>query len=209
MDMSNIEPNSHKYNAEKAELEARIPKKVIEGQTKTRHKGLGRRFMDIFSMTSTAEVKDYLIKEVIIPMVKDGLYDIFDSAIRMKFFGERGGRPKKGSTLGSRTNYGDYFISSKPDKPKPKVRQETDGNVFDYEDVAFNDKGDASLALDSMLESLDRYGSVTVAEFYSAIGKTPSPIDYKYGWKDLNSAKISGDSRHGYWISFPRAQYLD
>lgn len=211
---TNYEPNSHKYREEKAAREQRKLAPVkLSGAIVKRYKNPLKRFLDIFSMTDTEEVKNYVFYEVLIPAIKDGIYNVIDSSIRMKFFGDySGGRRLAKSNmnvLDSRFNYTSYANSPRKDPPKPK--QEQNRSVFAYEDEAFAMKSDALFVLDTLLEAADQYGIVTVANLYDALGKTATEMDWSYGWskEDLAKAKVVGDPSHGFYIDFVRPKPID
>lgn len=211
MDFSNIEPNSHKYNEKKNELEARKIQKVISGEATKKKKAVGRKLRDIFVTSNFDDVKTYVFYDVIVPAIKDGLYDVFDSAISMLFFGDASGRRRKpkASEPGFKINYGGYFASDGPRKERKSAPDIRTRSVYAYEDLVIPSKGDAQIILDNMYELLSKYEYVSVFDLYTLAGITPNPTDEKYGWTDLRGAKIEGSPRRGWWLSLPRCSSLD
>ena len=54
-----------------------------------------------------------------------------------------------------------------------------------------------------MNECVQRYGMVSVADFYDMIGQKGNYTDNNYGWKDLTLARVDR-AIEGYRIIFPR-----
>ena len=57
-------------------------------------------------------------------------------------------------------------------------------------------------------EAVERYGMVSVVDFYDCISQPSKYTDQKYGWRDLSSAtviRVNG----GYSIQFPKVVPLD
>lgn len=209
MDLSNIEPNSHKYNEEKETLELRRPEKVVTGSVKTKRRGIFKRFNDIFFTEDVGDVKKYLFYDVVVPQIKEGVADLINSAISMLLFGEATRRVKKpsGNSLGSRVNYGAYFSGGERKERMPSYGRSRIAHNF--EDVVFDSRGEAELVLDNMIDILGRYDRVTVMDFYDLAGITSEFTDSKYGWTDLRGTKVSGSPSRGYSIDLPKCMALE
>ena len=215
IDTSKFEPNSHKYNNQKAAQlatqEARKVERVTTGTVKTRKRGLGKRFADIFLAEDVGDVKTYLIYDVILPALKENLADLVNAAIGMFLFGEanrRVGRPRGGNQTGSKVNYGGYFTNNQRTERMPNYQRSRVAHNF--EDVVFETRGEAELVLDGMLEILgSECHQVTVADFYDLAGMSTNFTDNKYGWTDLRTARVNGSPSRGYWIDLPRCMALE
>ncbi len=55
---------------------------------------------------------------------------------------------------------------------------------------------------------LDKYDSVTVAEFYELCGVSGNFTDNKYGWTDIQGASVQR-TRNGYLLNMPKPEPLD
>ena len=55
----------------------------------------------------------------------------------------------------------------------------------------------AKLILKDMQSILDRYGFVTVADFYDLVGSTPRYADIKKVWRSLKGARVSMMRKEG------------
>lgn len=212
IDTSKFEPNSHKYNNQKAAQEARKIERVTTGAVKTRKRGLGKRFADIFLTEDVGDVKTYLIYDVMIPAIKENIADLISSAIGMLFFGEASRRVRRpaggGNQNGSKINYGGYFGNNQRTERMPNYQRSRVAHNF--EDIVFETRGEAELVLDGMLEILgSECHQVTVADFYDLAGMTTNFTDNKFGWTDLRTARVNGSPSRGYWIDLPRCIALE
>ena len=74
-------------------------------------------------------------------------------------------------------------------------------------DLIIASRAEAEQVLDEMYELLDTYKQVTVADFYDMLGISSEFTDNKYGWTNLNGARVIR-VRDGYRIDLPREQVL-
>lgn len=211
MEINDFEPNSHKYNEQKA-LEAERPKieAVATGTTSKRKRSLFKRFADTFFTEDVGDVKTYILYDVVIPAIKENVADIINSAISMIFFGEASRRSRKpaGSSTGSKINYGGYFNSGERKERMPAYNRSRIAHNF--EDVVFDNRADAESVLDGMIEILNsEYRQVSVADFYDLAGISTSFTDNKYGWTDLRGSRVTGSPSRGYIIELPRCVTLE
>ena len=70
-------------------------------------------------------------------------------------------------------------------------------------DIKYNSLGSANEVLHSMMDIIDKYGYVTVADMYDMSDLPCSYIDNNYGWLDLSSASILS-VRDGYILRLPK-----
>ena len=56
-----------------------------------------------------------------------------------------------------------------------------------------------------MIDYLEIYHIVSVADFYQLSNISASPQDHKWGWKSLKNANVAR-SRDGYIIEFPKTE---
>lgn len=153
-------------------------------------------------------VGSHVVNSVVVPSLQKLLSDGVKSAIDWLIYGSRGG-PKSTTGVGT-VSYSRFYnnpspMYTQPSYVNPQVQR---SNVYAVNDILFNDRGEAEEVLLRMKESVQRYGSVSVADFYDLIGQRSAFTDNKYGWYDLNMCDIIRDGS-GYSIRFPRVQPLD
>lgn len=197
----NLPDNSHKSRNEKRNLpEQKRAEKVVHGKVKTK-KNNTRKITDVFITEDAANVKNYVLFDVIVPSIKKALYDLVVGALDMTLFGGRGGGSNKRSTA-DKVSYKDYNgISRRDDRPHDSTRTMSG---YSYDTITLESRGEAESVLARMDEIIEEYDEVRVADLYDLVGITGDYTDNKYGWKNIRSARVVR-TRDGYKIEMPRA----
>lgn len=202
---TNIKPNSHKYRDQQAqkETEERKVEKVITGVAKTKKKSEARKFTDIFVSEDLHSIRDYFVFDVLIPGIKDIIFDALTGSVKRAFWGDRGSSSGKKRPTVDRVSYGRYYDSPRDRRDRGDIRTR---NRFDYDDILFDNYADADAVLSALEDVIDRYGMAKVSDLYefSDISTNNYQVT-KYGWTDLHNAKIVR-GRDGYVINLPRAE---
>lgn len=199
-------------NSEKSKASGEAPAdrpqiKQIASAT-VRKKSLGGKFKETFIGDSASSVGQYVLFDVIVPRVKDLLFDIIVGGSERSLFGTSS-RSSRGS--GSRSqlvNKTDYRgISNNNTRPEREIS--TRGRAtHNFEEINIVSRGEAEQVLDTLLELIDQYDSATVADLYSAVGISTDHTDLKFGWTDLTEARITPARGGGYILELPRAEAL-
>ena len=197
--MEEYGPNSYKSKEEKKEA-ANVPEKkvgkVIAGSAKSKKKGEMQKFADVFISEDVGNVKSYIFLEVIVPAIKKAISDVVTNGIDMILYGESG-RSRKNATT-TKVSYGKYYNSPEPRRTQPRTG-------FDYDDVIFENRGDAESVLDAMNEIISQYGVVSIGDLYDlADVSTDNFTVNKYGWTDISGCKAVR-VREGYILKLPKA----
>ena len=194
--MDEVTPNSNKYKEEQQERRKLSP--VVSGKTTSRKEGIGRKFAETFLSDDIHDVKRYIIQDVLIPSIRDGIYEMFTGGMSMLFYGNSGSPRSKGivkRTGGSKVDYNG--ISSK------KVSRASIDRCA-YNDIIFDDRADAIEVRDQLQDLVDQYDIASVADFYELSGYEFNTQHEKYGWTDLDNVQVLRD-RDGYRLSLPKA----
>jgi hypothetical protein len=194
--------NSHKARAaaQAKQAERKKLEKVVTGTVTTRKKSGAQKITDLFIAEDAKNVKSYVLFEVLVPAIKDAVYNIVCDSAGMIFGKPTGGR--RGS-VSTRDNYTQYWKDR--DRGYQPARPRT---VFDYDDIVFATRGDAEIVLNELRLTLREYGLVRVSDLYDLAGKSWSYTYRDYGWTNLERAEVVG-VRGGYIIDFPRPLPID
>lgn len=202
-------------NSDKSKMEeAPRPKmeKVIVGSAK---------MAGSFLADDLNAVKNYIFKDVLIPVVKRAIDDIITNGAHMLLYGESS-RPSRNG-IASRISYRDCYDSPNSyrrrdydrDRDRDRDRRDVEAtprrtnNGFDYDQIVFSSRGDAELVLTMLEENIERYDFVTVNDLYDMSDVTNENSQAcKYGWSDLSRARVISDV-DGYRLKLPRALPLD
>lgn len=203
--MDEFKPNSHKFKEEerlKAEREKK--EKIVSGNVKTKKKKEISKFADIFISEDAANVKNYILMDVLVPAIKKAVSDIIKDGIDMILYGESGSR-RRGSTNASYISYNKY---SERDRDYDRRYNDRPRVSYGYDDIVLENRGDAEAIMDRMDEVIDKYKMVSVADLYEFAGLRSNYTDQKYGWTNLGTARIER-TRDGYWLKLPKAMPFD
>lgn len=199
-------PNSHRSKEEEAKslLPEKKVSKVIVGTVRQRKKSELSKFTDIFISKDVDSVKSYVLLDVLVPAVKKAISDIVTNGIDMLLYGESRG---KSNGSASKISYRSYYDSKQSrDRGESSYRRAQTG--YGYDDIIFDNRGEAESVLMRMDELIDVYRVVSVGDLYDMAGITGNYTDNKYGWTDIHSAEVVR-VRDGYIIKLPKAMPLD
>lgn len=200
--MENYKSNSirSKEAAQNEAVERKKMEKVVSGNVKTKKQGEVKRFANSLISDDVVNVKSYILSDVLAPLIKDAITSAVKNTVDMIFYGSvRSDNSRRGG--GMRPSYRDYY--EREDTRSRRAR----ANTYSFNDVEFDNIADAEQVLDEMLEACDRYGIVSVSDFYDLAGVPSDFTDCKYGWTDLRNARV--ERSHGmYIIRLPRALAL-
>ena len=208
--MDNYKPNSNRYNELKAQqsIEEANNKKlesVVSGNVSMRKKTTLKKVADIFFQKDINDVKSYLIMDVLIPEIRDALYNLVMNGLDMMLYD--GKRTRKSSSNTMRVNYSAKYNNqtSIPESSNSSPRTKSGLN---FDDVVFDDRMDAEEVLNQMLNIIEQYDSVSVADFCELAGIPGEYTDRKYGWTSLGAAEVKRISGGGYILKLPRVILL-
>lgn len=202
-------PNSHKYKEE--QKNAAVPaekrvQKVVKTPVKTR-KNEVRKFADIFISEDVNSVKNYIFMDVLVPAIKKAIYDIVTNGIDMFLYGGTGKGKSSGSS-GTKVSYRSYYDQKNNNSGYRGSENTRPRNGFEYDDIVFDNRGEAEAVKQQMQSAIGRYGFVTVADLYDMVDLPAPYTSQKYGWMDVSGA-VADRTRDGYVLRLPRAVPID
>ena len=203
--MENYKSNSHKSKeAVKETSEEKEIKKVVSGKATTKNKSEIEKLAGIFISEDVANVKSYVLMDVLVPAIKKAISDIVTNGVDMILYGETGRSKKKSN--GAKVSYGQYYDR---ERERTTYTRQSAKSSFDYDDILFETRGDAELVINQMEEIISRYGFVSVADLYDMADLTAPYTANKYGWTDVRTAEPVRARGGGYIIKLPRALPYD
>lgn len=210
MELPDYKPNSRKYKEEQAQKQAteekRKVEKVISGTAKVKKKSELRKFADNFISEDIDNVKDYLVKDVVVPNIIDLIEDIVVGGIRTLLRGDAGRRDTRDrrSYSGS-PSYVNYTRYSDRRDDRDRGRDNQTRRGYGYDDIVVNSRADAEAVIEQMDGILDTYGMVSVADLYDLVGMSSNYTDNNYGWTNIRNAEPVRLRDGGWMIKMPKA----
>lgn len=187
-----------------ADKEKREVKQIVSGKVK--EKTVLDKAGDVFLSEDARSVKEYILYDVIIPWIKNGIADTIIGGLEMALFGTS--RSRRNSGGGKIVNYSNYSSDSRRNVSNYRMVSPDRSNRYDYNNVYLDSRGDAEEVITSMEDLIRDYGEATVADLKSLVGLTNRPIDNKWGWTDCRDFHVSRSGR-GYVLDFAQPIYLD
>ena len=201
--MDDYKPNSHSYKERQKQEQAQLPEKKIEkvvtGAVKTKKKSELNKLANIFISEDAKDVKSYIIMDVLVPAIKNTIYDMVTNSLSMIFF-KGSGRNKKTSGI-SNISYRSYYDQRDTGRYQSEPARTRTG--YNYDDIILESRMEAEEVITRMDELIETYGVVSVADLYDLIGKTSEYTDNKYGWTNIRNAEAIR-VRDGYMLKLPK-----
>ena len=198
-------PSNSAKSKEKESVERVKRESVVSGATKTRKQNELQKAAKSFISTDLSSIGKYILGSVLIPNAKKIISDIVTNSINMMLYGENGYYKSSSSFPASKISYNKMFTGG-PIQDYSKMKA---ANGLEYDDILFDNRGDAEAVLSALEDIINQFGKASVCDLYDLAQITTSNymLD-KYGWTDLHTAQIRVVNG-GYVIKFPRVVALD
>lgn len=198
VNMDSFKPNSSKYKQEHEEKRReKVDPVVKKSAIVSTKKPFSRKIFDLFIGEDVEDIKDYVIKDLIIPGLQNALIDTM-----CMMFGQYGNRGKADRYSTGRFSYGSCYRGSRrerEDKDRHKRFRERDryeeDERIDYRNIRLNNREDAEAVIDHMRDRIHDTGSVSVAEFFDMLELPSKWTDNDWGWtdeRDIGMRKVNG-----------------
>jgi hypothetical protein len=204
--MQDYKPNSNRFKESQkgtpaqAAPEQKKVEKVVAGKVTAKPKTGLAKFFETFFAEDIHKVKDYIVKDVIMPTIKDTVWTIIARGSERLIFGEAGHSPKNSKL--PFINYNGLFKSSAPTQT-PTVNSSS--SQYSVDNIILEDRGDAEKVLAAMNSYIAEYGEVSISTLYDMIGEPIGDfMSTRWGWRSLNTAGIMRTSSGGYKLDLPR-----
>lgn len=191
-----LEGNSHKSHGSGGPAKDHNPMKAVVDNTAKRSEGL----ISAFIKRDGDNIKDYVIKTIVIPGIKDAIGGIGDIVLESLtdavgiFFEKNGFSPDEKQKSG-RTAY--HNISKKRGRVRTRRdyddeddEEEESEDRLTYDNVRVKNERQAADVIEALRDRIDEIGYVTVANLYEAAGYGDEVTwnDQQRGWSKLDSA---------------------
>lgn len=202
--------NSNKSRQERAlantepTVDREHPKPVAKRLEGKKQETFGQKFARLFLAEDVGDIGEYLVKDLIIPTIKDTFLNFMAAAL----WGDRRAGSVYRADAKQRTNYNKISTVSRVGidrehrKEAPRENYADERKQLNISDIVFKTKIEADTVLRRMLEHLDEYGVVTVGYLYDLMEESgPYTAEY-YGWRNLRYARVIR-VRNGFSLELP------
>lgn len=199
--LNDLKPNSDKYKERTKKESEKNLERIVTGNVSVKKKNDIQKFAETFVKEDLNTVKSYIWTEVLLPAFKAVISD----SVNMMLYGETSRNRRTNNRRASQVSYSSYYDRPN-DRREPNYVRSASRYIFD--DLKFEDRGDADEVLSTLDDLLNRYPSVSIADLNELVGITGRYTDNKYGWTDISQAYIER-TRDGYILRMPKAIPLD
>ena len=196
-------------NSEKAlaanQTEHRV-EKVVKGEVK-RRQTFGKMIRDSFVPEDVENAGTYILSEMVVPGIRDGVFDILMGIIDYWRGGVGGtSRRRSGNSQPSRIrSMYDYGSKFRGGVQEPR---EVRTSKYCYDDIVVGSRAEAEEVLASLKDIIRVYSVARVADLFDLVGVSGSYTDNNFGWTNLDNAdykRVSG----GWLLIFPKAMPIE
>lgn len=194
--------NSHKSKEPKVQAPKKI-EKVISGEVVTKKKTFGRKAKDLFISADIRSVVTYICTDVLLPAARNVIVDASTKGIERMMYGEKTQLrrpPSSGPKYTYNTPVNRGFISNYAPSVQNRGMVHTPRQSRD--DIVLTNRDEAELVLERMMDLLNQYEYVTVADFNELVGLPSNHTDEKWGWLMLRGANVQ-QVREGFLLNLP------
>lgn len=162
-----------------------ISKAVAKGKLdKSASDGDGINWKDAFFAGSGKNIKNSIVKDIILPALQETFVTALETSIEMLVFGERRGKNGRGmfnSGLNNRTNYNVISTTTARQSSAQDYR-----SAYNYgqssPSIVFETRYEADEVIEAMKMIFMDYPTATVKDLLIAADIEPDVMDGKYGW---------------------------
>ena len=203
--------NAKKGKTEKPAEEKKL-EKVIAGEVVVNPPSVGKRFAHIFLGGDSRSASEYVVSQVLLPALRDmALKSVYGGLERLIYGDSSRPAPRQTTTTYSpRVQYNN-----------PVARQGAGGTTYSpkapwaittpgrktFDDMTFGMKEDAESVVEAMMNIVNQYEVVSVADLNELIGLPIATTDHKWGWTNLTSMTIN-QTKDGWTVTFPAVEEI-
>lgn len=201
INITNLPSNSKIPKPPEKDLdEKRVESPLTKGKAVVRKESKVKRWIENFVGEDIADLRSYILLDVVLPAIKNGLYDVAGAIL---------GQPRRGSSSsgGTRISYQRYYDDRNRRDDRDRRRDEGPRSVYRFDDVIVDTRGDAEEVLRHLTDLIQDYGCARVADLYDCVGISGSFTDNYWGWTNLRNADYRR-VRDGYLLVMPRVENL-
>lgn len=209
--MQDFPANSKQAKATEAPREKLTP--VTSADVGRRKRGLGQKFKSAFFSGSPQEAVGHMVEDVVVPAIRDTLFEALQSGLNHLIFGDRApGKSHARSSFMSNTAghvaYDAMNPSSKPKAAQQRMLSRGARARHDLAELVIPSRIAAEEVIDRMFDILSVEGVVSVAQLYELTGVRAEHTDLKWGWTNLRGAKPVRNGRGGFLLNLPEPEAL-
>lgn len=216
--MTDYQNNSHKAKEGAKPSEEKKIERITTSEVVMRKIGPWAKLKRILMEIDVPGLVNFAIHEHVIPKSRNMLYDIIVGSAGRTIYKDTyraDGSRLPSSILGAAqrglTTYTPYNQASLPSQryadPRGMPQLPTARVSVDARGYTIVSQDEAERVLTTLAAVIDRWEVVTVADLHEMIGLDFTPIENRWGWRDVRNAQIS-QRRDGWLLEMPPPQEI-
>lgn len=205
--MAGRDPESKKIKVEVTQPKQKQLEQVVAGTVQK--PTLGDKVKKVLFSNDGESVKSYLVYDVLLPAVKNTIWEVVTGGMKMSMFGTR--EPARGISRDRDRSYYDYgtrnVYGREPERDMRAGAPRRGTTPLEFDKIVIPERGSAEHVLSVMCELIDQYDVVSVSDFHDLVGISAISTDNNWGWTNLSAAYVS-PTRGGFIIKFPRPRAI-
>lgn len=199
--------NTDKGREEKEQKPEKQIERVITGEVIQKPKGIGRKFKDIFLGGDLRASTRFVVADVLLPALRNLIVDMTSKGIEKIVYGDSV-YTRRPTEYRPRVSYNNPILRDPraraflPDQPHPYRQNKRESN-----DIILGTKEEAERVVEQLIDIIDKYDVVSLADLYEMLGLPQSHTDNKWGWTYLTNTEIR-QTRDGYLIDLPQMEAI-
>lgn len=176
---------------------------IVDKPAKLKMRSKKRQLFDEFIVEDGKKVKTYLWNSVVVPSIKDIVWNFFTKGLKMLLY--KGGEgPNVGSGSPSGTSAYIAYNSLYPSKPAQIPVYSQPRTSYNYGEVIVDTREKAVEAITQLRELIMAGKTATIGDLYQIFRLPTDFPDFTYGWTDLSDANIVELNDGKFLIKLPR-----
>lgn len=201
MDDHELNPLARQFPSNAITKKQEEPRKklqpVVSEPVQLKKKGFLTRMKEAIFSDDSGSIGGYVMKDIIIPTVRDTMYDIVTGALSMALYSTPKSARKKNSGTGTYISYADYYNDSRvPAKKIPVADRHR--TKFDLRNIPIPSSEVGYDAIEQLKDRYEAYGNVSAQDLFDVlmIGSVPSTMA-RLGWEDISPIRV--ECERGQW----------
>ena len=196
-----------KLNKEPEEVvETTAEEKKIKGTPCKKAKKSGwQLFKESFIADEIGDLKEYIVKDLVVPMIKDSICDGISNTLSMMLYGEKRNYRRRDSYYDrspSGVRYYNYssqsYSSRRREREREREREERRyATPASFDMAVARNMEDAKDILEELEDIFEDYGSVSIAQYHEACELPMTAEEHNWGWYSLVDVRLKEDRATG------------
>lgn len=206
--MEDYQANSNKdKDKEKKEVvKERKVVKVVTGEVVQKPRGIGYKFKEVFFGGDFKNALRFVAGDVLLPAFRNLLVDSITKGTERVVYGESYRSRQYTPDMRSRIQYNNPLARPADPRTVPRLPDQAPRSYRasrrEIDNILLRSREDADLVIERMIDIVDKYEVVSLAELNELLGLPTSHIDQKWGWTSVNNFSIR-QVRDGYLLELP------